>query len=61
MDAVSIPVGVGCFGVEDAARAAAKGAANITIGHPVVSAGPEALAQLRELVREVRSNYKPRK
>ena len=61
MDAVSIPVGVGCFGAEDAARAAAKGAANITIGHPVVSAGPEALAQLRELVREVRSNYKPRK
>src|SRR6185369_12413907 len=36
-DAVSLPVGVGCFDVEDAIRAAAKGADNITIGHPVVS------------------------
>ena len=61
MNAVSIPVGVGCFGVEDAARAAAKGAANITIGHPVVSAGPEALSQLKELVAAVRANYKPKR
>ena len=61
MSAVSIPVGVGCFGVDDAARAAAKGAANITIGHPVVSAGPEALSQLKELVAAVRENYRPRK
>lgn len=60
MSAVTIPVGVGCFGVEDAARAAAKGVDNITIGHPVVS-GPNALEQLRELVRAVKSNYQPRK
>ena len=60
MEAVSIPVGVGCFDVEDAIRAAAKGADNITIGHPVVS-GPDALEKLTEFVKGVRANYKPRR
>jgi 3-hexulose-6-phosphate synthase/6-phospho-3-hexuloisomerase len=59
-DAVSLPVGVGCFDVEDAIRAAAKGADNITIGHPVVS-GPNALEQLTAFVKGVHANYKPRK
>jgi 3-hexulose-6-phosphate synthase/6-phospho-3-hexuloisomerase len=60
MDAVSIPVGVGCFGVEDAVRAAAKGADNITIGHPVVSSA-SVVHELRQFVKEVRANYRPRK
>jgi 3-hexulose-6-phosphate synthase len=59
MAAVSIPVGVGCFGVEDAVRAVAKGADNVTIGHPVVSS-PDALDELRRFVREVRAAYRPR-
>jgi 3-hexulose-6-phosphate synthase len=57
---VSIPVGVGCFGVEDAVRAVAKGADNVTIGHPVVSS-PNALEELKRIVREVKANYRPRK
>jgi 3-hexulose-6-phosphate synthase/6-phospho-3-hexuloisomerase len=60
LDAVSIPVGVGCFGVDDAVRAVQRGAANVTIGHPVISA-PNALEELRRFVREVKANYKPRK
>jgi 3-hexulose-6-phosphate synthase/6-phospho-3-hexuloisomerase len=60
LDAVSIPVGVGCFGVEDAVRAAERGAANITIGHPVISSD-KALDELRRFVREVKANYRPRK
>jgi hypothetical protein len=59
-DAVSTPVGVGCFDVEDAIRAAAKGADNITIGHPVVS-GPNVLDKLTEFVKAVHANYRPRK
>ena len=35
--AVSIPVGVGCFGVEDAVRAVKRGAELVAIGHPVIS------------------------
>jgi 3-keto-L-gulonate-6-phosphate decarboxylase len=59
MDAVTIPVGVGCFGVEDAVRAVQLGAANVTIGHPLIS-GDDALEQLQLFVREVRENYRPR-
>jgi 3-hexulose-6-phosphate synthase/6-phospho-3-hexuloisomerase len=59
MDAVTIPVGVGCFGVEDAVRAVQLGAANVTIGHPLIS-GDDAFEQLRRFVREVRANYRPR-
>jgi 3-hexulose-6-phosphate synthase len=60
MAAVSIPVGVGCFGVEDAVRAASKGADNITIGHPVVSS-TSLVEDLRRFVKEVRANYRPRR
>ena len=57
--AVSIPVGVGTFGVEDAIRAVSKGAELVAIGHPVIS-GPKAAEELREFVREVKANYRPR-
>ncbi len=59
LSAVSIPVGVGCFGVEDAVRAVERGADNVTIGHPVIS-GANPLEELRRFVREVRANYRPR-
>jgi 3-hexulose-6-phosphate synthase/6-phospho-3-hexuloisomerase len=57
--AVRIPVGVGTFGVEDAVRAVAKGADLVAIGHPIIGS-PNAAAELREFVREVRANYRPR-
>jgi len=57
--AVSIPIGVGCFLVDDGARAARQGAELITIGHPVISA-PDPLKALSEFVREVRAAYRPR-
>jgi 3-hexulose-6-phosphate synthase len=60
LEAVSIPIGLACFGTEDAIRAAAKGVENITIGHPLISA-PNALEQLTQLVQCVRENYRPRK
>jgi 3-hexulose-6-phosphate synthase/6-phospho-3-hexuloisomerase len=59
LTAVSIPVGVGCFGVEDAVRAVERGADLVAIGHPVIS-GPNPLDELRRFVSEVRSNYRPR-
>jgi 3-hexulose-6-phosphate synthase/6-phospho-3-hexuloisomerase len=51
--AVSIPVGVGTFGVEDAVRAVRGGASLVAIGHPVISA-EEPLAALSAYVRRVR-------
>jgi 3-hexulose-6-phosphate synthase/6-phospho-3-hexuloisomerase len=57
--AVSIPVGVGCFGVEDAVRAARRGAELVAIGHPLISSS-KPLEDLRQFVREVRANYRPR-
>jgi 3-hexulose-6-phosphate synthase len=57
--AVSIPIGVGCFDVKDASRAAARGAELIAIGHPVISAVDPA-AELRRFVREVKDAYRPR-
>jgi 3-hexulose-6-phosphate synthase/6-phospho-3-hexuloisomerase len=57
--AVSIPVGVGCFDVEDAVRAVQKGAELVAIGHPVISSA-KPFEQLREFVREVKANYRPR-
>ncbi len=57
--AVSIPIGVGCFLVEDGVRAATKGAELIAIGHPVISAA-DPLAELRRFVREVKAAYRPR-
>jgi 3-hexulose-6-phosphate synthase len=57
--AVSIPVGVGCFGVDDAVRAVQRGAEVVAIGHPVIS-GANPLDELRQFVRAVKSNYRPR-
>ena len=57
--AVSIPIGVGCFQVEDGARAAQKGAELIAIGHPVISAA-DPLRELSKFVREVKAAYRPR-
>jgi imidazole glycerol phosphate synthase subunit HisF len=57
--AVSIPIGVGCFQVEDGVRAAARGAELIAIGHPVISAA-NPLAELTRFVREVKAAYRPR-
>jgi 3-hexulose-6-phosphate synthase len=57
--ATSIPIGVGCFQVEDGARAAQMGAELIAIGHPVISAA-DPLKELTRFVREVKAAYKPR-
>jgi 3-keto-L-gulonate-6-phosphate decarboxylase len=57
--AVSTPIGVGCFLVEDGVRAAAMGADLIAIGHPVISAS-DPLAELSHFVREVKAAYRPR-
>ncbi len=56
--AVSIPIGVGCFSVEDGVRAAAQGADLIAIGHPVISA-VDPLKELTHFVREVKAAYRP--
>src|SRR5262245_8768662 len=60
LDAVSIPVGVGTFGVEDAVRAVQMGAQLVAIGHPVIT-GANPLEELKKFVREVKANYRPRK
>lgn len=60
LDAVSIPVGVGTFGVEDAVRAVQMGAQLVAIGHPIIGSA-NAAAELKEFVREVKANYRPRK
>jgi 3-hexulose-6-phosphate synthase/6-phospho-3-hexuloisomerase len=58
--AVSIPIGVGCFLVEDGVRASQKGAELVAIGHPVISAS-DPLAELSRFVREVKAAYRTRK
>jgi 3-keto-L-gulonate-6-phosphate decarboxylase len=57
--AVPIPIGVGCFGVEDGVRAAQLGAELVAIGHPVIS-GADPLGELSRFVREVKAAYRPR-
>jgi 3-hexulose-6-phosphate synthase/6-phospho-3-hexuloisomerase len=52
--AVSIPVGVGTFGAEDAVRAVRAGASLVAIGHPVISA-EEPLVELGDYVSKVRA------
>jgi 3-hexulose-6-phosphate synthase len=59
MAAVSIPIGVGCFGVEDAVRAVQRGAELVAIGHPLISSS-NPRDDLIQFVREVRANYKCR-
>jgi 3-hexulose-6-phosphate synthase len=56
---VSIPVGVGTFGAQDGAVAAAKGAALVAIGHPVISCD-DPLAALTEYVKAVRAAWRGR-
>ena len=58
--AVSIPIGVGCFLVDDGVRASMAGAELIAIGHPVISAA-DPLAELTRFVREVKAAYRPRR
>ena len=57
--AVTIPIGVGTFGAEDAVRAAAAGAALVAIGHPVIS-GPDPLGALTDYVRRVKAAARAR-
>jgi 3-hexulose-6-phosphate synthase/6-phospho-3-hexuloisomerase len=57
--AVSIPIGVGCFQSEDGVRAAQMGAELVAIGHPVISAA-DPLGELRRFVRDVKAAYRPR-
>ncbi|HEX7899069.1 MAG TPA: orotidine 5'-phosphate decarboxylase / HUMPS family protein [Planctomycetota bacterium] len=57
--AVTLPIGVGTFGVEDATRAVAAGAALVAIGHPVIS-GPDPLGALTDYVKRVKAAYRPR-
>jgi 3-hexulose-6-phosphate synthase/6-phospho-3-hexuloisomerase len=56
---VSLPLGVGCFGSEDAVRAVERGVEWVVIGHPLIS-GPDPAAALAEFVRAVRAAYRPR-
>ena len=57
--AVSIPVSVATFGVEDAVRAVQMGVDGVAIGHPLLEAD-DPLAALSEYVRQVKANYRPR-
>jgi 3-hexulose-6-phosphate synthase/6-phospho-3-hexuloisomerase len=57
--AVTVPLGCGCFGVEDGVRAASLGADVIVIGHPLIS-GPDPLGALQEFCDKVRAAYKRR-
>ena len=60
LSAVSVPVGVGCFGVEDAVHAVERGAELVAIGHPLISSA-NPLEELRQFVDYIRANYRPRK
>src|SRR5262245_48395394 len=51
---VAVPIGVGCFGVEDGVRAAQGGAELVAIGHPVIS-GADPLGELSRFVKEVKA------
>jgi 3-hexulose-6-phosphate synthase/6-phospho-3-hexuloisomerase len=57
--AVTIPIGVGTFGAEDAVRAVQAGAALVAIGHPVIS-GPDPLGALTDYVKKVKAAHRPR-
>ena len=57
--AIKVPLGCGCFGIEDGVRAAQLGADIIVIGHPLIS-GPHPLGALKEFCEKVRAAYTPR-
>jgi 3-hexulose-6-phosphate synthase/6-phospho-3-hexuloisomerase len=59
LSAVSVPVGVGCFGVKDAVHAVERGAELVAIGHPLISSA-NPFEELRQFVEQVRANYRPR-
>lgn len=59
LEKVSIPVGVGTFGVDDGVRSVQRGAELVCIGHPLIT-GPSPLEALTRYVQEVKANYKPR-
>jgi 3-hexulose-6-phosphate synthase/6-phospho-3-hexuloisomerase len=52
----SVPVGIGCFGVDDAVRGVRAGASLVAIGHPIFSETdyPGALARFVETVKGAR-------
>ncbi|MCA9169985.1 MAG: orotidine 5'-phosphate decarboxylase [Planctomycetales bacterium] len=52
---VGCPVGVATFGVDDAVLASKKGAALVTIGHPIVGTELASLPELQRFVDAVRS------
>jgi 3-hexulose-6-phosphate synthase len=54
LKAVSIPVGVGTFALEEAVEAVRRGASWIVQGEPIVS-GPNASSRLAELIAAVKS------
>jgi 3-hexulose-6-phosphate synthase len=60
LHAVSIPVGVGTFTVEEAVEAVTKGASWIVQGEPIVS-GPNAAARLSEFIAAVKQAERPRR
>ena len=51
-----VPIGIGCFGVEDAARGVRAGASLVAIGHPIFNEAdyPGALARFVEAVKSAR-------
>jgi len=57
--AVAVPVGLACFGIEDAVRAVKAGAEIVAIGHPVIS-GHAPLGELTRFVHAVKAAYVPR-
>ena len=58
--AVTVPIGAGTFGIDDAVRAASLGADILVIGHPLIS-GPDPLSALSEYCGRVREAYRPRR
>jgi 3-hexulose-6-phosphate synthase/6-phospho-3-hexuloisomerase len=56
LDVVSVPVGIGTFGVEDAVRGARAGASLVAIGHPIFNEPdyPGALTAFVEKVKTAR-------
>lgn len=58
LEVVSIPVGIGTFGVADAVVAVRQGAQLVAIGHPLFDE-KDVLDALKRYVQEVKSNYRP--
>jgi 3-hexulose-6-phosphate synthase len=56
---VKLPIGVGTFDAEDGARAVAKGASLVAIGHPVITS-KDPLGALTDYCKRVKAAYRPR-